>query len=155
MYPKDFINDVLISEIGEIKNGHPYLAFGLICAGIEFLGKSLSDDPWHNHKREGFYFKKAIDEVLPKYKSIKNDLYQDLRNGMAHILIPGSKIALSQMKHYPDGDVSLNNHPFRQSGRHILLIEYFYSDFVEACREVIRRRVDSDKFMSKILDTPK
>ena len=35
IYPKQFIQEVLIDEIGDITKRHAYLSFGLICSGNE------------------------------------------------------------------------------------------------------------------------
>ncbi len=157
MYPKEFINSVLIAEIGLIKTKHPYLAFALICSGIEFLGKCLSKEDWQHYKSNGYYFKFAIEELMPRYKPLKEDLYQDLRNGMAHVLLPKSKIALTQISHDKNGEITPGNHPYKKDGHYILLIEYFYNDFVEACKKVIRKKekhVKSDKYFCKLLNIP-
>ncbi len=42
--PKQFIETVLIKEIGELTNTNPYLSFVLIGIGIEFLGKCLDSN---------------------------------------------------------------------------------------------------------------
>ncbi len=41
MKPKEFIEVVLVNEMKDVVNRHPYLSFLLISVGIEFLGKCL------------------------------------------------------------------------------------------------------------------
>jgi len=48
MTPKEFIQQVLIDEVGEIHLKYPYISFATMAIGIEFLGKCLnSHDDWN------------------------------------------------------------------------------------------------------------
>lgn len=160
MNVEDFIKNVLIKEIGDIKSNHPFLAFSLICSGIELLGKFLEYDnvtDLHQYKSGGYFFKKAIDETFNKsnnnYAVVKDDLWTNLRNGMAHTLLPGSTIGLTETIHNKNEIINPENHPYRQGSQYILVIEYFYNDFVEACNEVIDQK---PRLMKQIIiNTPK
>lgn len=156
MYPKEFISKVLIKEIGEIKSHHPYLAFLLICSGIEFLGKCLSKNDWQEYSKE--YFSNAIKDLFPETyqdKEIIELMRKDLRNGMVHALLPDSGVGLTEIKHDPDAEIRKETHPFKQGKKWCFMIEYLYIDFVDACREVIRRKKDeSGKFNRKLLELP-
>ena len=154
MNVEDFIKNVLIKEIGDIKSNHPFLAFNLICSGIEFLGKCLKFDYINEFDDGNSYFKKAIKELFPeKYQRLENVLWDDLRNGMIHILLPKSKIGLSEKSHDKTNLVSRQNHPYEQNSQHILFIEYFYDDFTEACNKVMAQKHGLMK--QYILSTPK
>ena len=79
MLPKEFIQQVLINELGEIHSQHPYIAFATMAIGVEFLGKCLNDhDDWNFyaagiHKQD---FKSACEEVMAmtSFPSNKMDL---------------------------------------------------------------------------------
>jgi len=157
LYPKDFINQVLINEIQDIVIKHPYLAFLLICTGIEFLGKCIDTNnqnwDWNQKYQEiNQPFDNAIKKLFPKKYSLlleKYSLRDQLRNGMIHILAPKSKIGLSQLKHDKNGEILMKNHPFEQNGKLVFIIEYFYIDFVDACKKVLRMKFDNNDKMNK------
>ena len=157
LYPKNFINQVLINEMQDIVIKHPYLAFLLICSGIEFLGKCIDKNNQHwdwdsKYQKANPPFDNAIKELFPKKYSLllkKYSLRDQLRNGMIHILAPKSKIGLTQLKHDKNGEIIMKNHPFEQNGRLLLVIEYFYIDFVDACKKVLRMKFDSNDKMNK------
>jgi len=106
LYPKNFINQVLINEMQDIVIKHPYLAFLLICSGIEFLGKRIDKNnqnwDWNSqYQKANPPFDNAIKKLFPKKYSLllkKYSLRDQLRNGMIHILAPKSKIGLTQLK---------------------------------------------------------
>jgi len=146
MYPKEFIQYVLIDEIGDIVKSHPYLSFTLIAIGIEFLGKCLSDGKdWHKIKPDRA-FQKGLDllaEAEPTYNRLS--LRDELRNGFAHGFLPKSTLALSEVKH---GDL----HFSESGGKTILVAEIFYRDFVRACKKVLEKEFsDQDKMNMAIL----
>jgi len=43
----------------------------------------------------------------------------------------------------------MKNHPSEQNGRLLLVIEYFYIDFVDACKKVLRMKFNSNDKMNK------
>ncbi len=144
---EDFIKNVLIKEIEDIKSNHPFLAFVLICSGIELLGKLLEYDnviDLHKYKNNGYFFKKAIDKLFcnkrNNYLLVKNDLWTNLRNGMAHTLLPQSNIGLTEKRHDKKQIINKENHPYKQGSQYIMIIEYFFDDFVDACNEVINQK---------------
>ena len=52
MKPKEFIDTVLINEVGAIHLQYPYISFAMIAIGIEFLGKCLNNyENWNMHYR--------------------------------------------------------------------------------------------------------
>lgn len=157
LYPKDFIRNVLISEIKDIVDRHSYLAFVLICSGIEFLGKciDINNQDWDwdlKYRKKNNPFDKAIKELFPsKYEKllIKYNLRDQLRNGLIHLLAPKSNVSLSQLKHCKNGVITMENHPFEQNNKIILIIEYFYIDFVDACKKVLNKEFKEDDKMNK------
>lgn len=62
LYPKEFIANVLINEIGDILQHHHFLSFILICSGIEFLGKCWDDKlkELDIGRKNNVYFENAI-----------------------------------------------------------------------------------------------
>jgi hypothetical protein len=156
IYPKQFISDTLVHEIGIISRRNPYLGFLLICSGIEFLGKCINTtvSDWNQSGQSETNFVAAINELFPRqYHGLGKDIYTEMRCGLLHALLPGSKIALSEIKNVQGFTVDRDNHPIRkESGQYIFLAEYFYADFVEACEKVIATPFpDSDKMTRPIL----
>lgn len=135
---EDFINKVLIEEIGDIKDPHPYLAFPLICEGIEFLGKMNSPDSW-----EGRYLsKKHFNEALNQYDSLNKykhtNLYEIIRCGFCHGLRPSS--GNGKCEYYLCQDIKP---PYRtKDGKKIIFISInqLYNDFKEACECLLKDR---------------
>lgn len=146
--PKDCINELLIGEIGNILPKHPYLGFLLICSGIEFLGKCLdSSAGWDDDIKHGFHFKKAITELFPAhYESLKEKLYKELRCGMTHSLRSGT-FKLTELKNDPTGTLQYSKH--LKSDKSIIVIDYFYFDFVQACIKVVAMKFLPEDKMNK------
>lgn len=145
MYPKEFIQHVLINEIEDIVKNHPYLSFTLIAIGIEFLGKCLLEHKdWHKIKSDRA-FQKGLDlmaEEEPTYNTL--NLRDELRNGFAHGLLPKSKLALSEVKH---GGL----HFSERGGKTVLVAEIFYRDFVRACKKILEKDFPKDDKMNRPL----
>ncbi len=150
MYPKEFINHVLINEYKDIVDRHAYLSFTLIAIGIEFLGKCMltSKQDWNNISpdtafKEGM---KLLVDADGRYSAL--DLKDELRNGLAHTLLPKSKIDLCEVK---NGEQHFGTNKYGQT---ILLAEIFYRDFVIACKKVLDTTFpDSDKMNKDFLRT--
>lgn len=145
MKPKEFIAGVLINEIKDVVDRHPYLSFLLIAVGIEFLGKCLLTDKQNwNDINPDTAFKKGMElmcKIEPQYS--KHDLKGELRNGFAHTFLPKSKIALSEIKH------GARNFQLNSSGQTVLVAEIFYRDFVIACQTIIHQKFPSEDKMNK------
>ena len=147
--PKEFIQGVLINEIDDIVERHPYLAFCLIAIGIEFLGKCLLTDEkdWHKIPPKKA-FEKGLDLLIkenPKYGEL--DLRSELRNGFAHTFLPKSTIALSEVRH---GAIHFS--PLKvpnEKDRTILVVEILFRDFVRACKHVIKKKFPNNDKMKK------
>jgi len=102
MNVKSFIQGLLIEEIKSIqqKEGHHYLSFGLIAQGIEFLGACLDSNEFFVERKSNQRFNRAIMELFPsKYHKYVNDkkgqrfdLYENLRCGLLHIILPKADI---------------------------------------------------------------
>ncbi len=151
MMPKEFIQKVLIDEIGQIVQTHPYLSFNLMVIGIEFLGKCMLKEikEWHTRDSRavvvGFDLLHKGDE---RYRSL--NLKDNLRNGFAHVMLPKSIISLSEEKH-EEVHFSVNSR-----GKTVLVVERFYEDFVRCCESVIAFEFEpTDKMNKKILNIGK
>lgn len=130
---REFIKKYLIGQIKEIKNNHPYFAFLLMAVGIEFLGKCQNEHDWDDYKliqpRENFNNGLNL-APLKKYANL--DLYDKLRNGLAHSLLIKQGINVSE------GDCA-----------NALNSNTFYSDFEAACNLVLNAKDDgSGKIMT-------
>jgi len=162
LYPKDIINNVLITETQDIVNRHSYLAFLFIGLGIEFLGKCIDKNvqKWDSKSKdhEEPPFDKAIKELFPPKYHVLLDKYKlrdKLRNGMAHFLAPKDNIGLTQLSHDKAGKMNNEDHPFDNGVRLVLVVEYFYNDFVEACKKVLAMEFfDDDKMNEPFLTVP-
>lgn len=153
--PKDFIQQVFINEVGDLIEKHPYLAFMIMGIGIEFLGKCLTsgDSSWDVEGKSRSSFNTAVKKLvaLKKYEPYldkrNHDLYGSLRCGLAHAAKPKYKITLSsknEMANLTEFGDRLN-----------LRCEDFYSDFKQACEEVIANSfAPGDKMNGGFLKIP-
>lgn len=125
MTGKEFIQECLIKDIGEIvRNKQYYHAFALISIGIEFLGKCLHT---HDIYMNGFSsqdFKKALKhyQSLKKYQTVPK-LYVNLRCGLLHAFLPKNGVKLTDIQN----DFSNNT----------IGCKALYDDFVIACKDAI------------------
>jgi hypothetical protein len=159
MLPKEFIQDVLIDEIGQIHTQHPYISFSLMAIGIEFLGKCLNEhEDWNNwippKERQPntiVDFDRAIREltsfeVYRDYLS-SHGLRNSLRNGFLHSFTPKANISVSSKDEMP--------HLVEHDGKINLRCEDFYNDFKNACLEIIAKdEFPTTKVKSPLLHTP-
>lgn len=140
MSVKEFIVDYY-SNLNCIRKISPYISFGLICAGIEYLGKCLDDIHEFQYYENGLsskQFYSAITQVMPKYIIFKNlKVYVTLRNGMLHALIPNGNIWLRE-KHNTQYQ-HLSEHDILGQKRVVIILEEFYEDFEKACNIVIEK----------------
>jgi hypothetical protein len=146
----DFIQKVLIDEFKEIEQdeGHLYISFGLICQGIEFLGACLDSDAFSSKGLEAPRFRRAIDGLFPtSYHPFNRgsgkpfDLYDNLRCGLFHVILPGSRLELIRRSE----KVKLNHlqvTEIRGMNRLVLVLEDLFDDYEKACREIIARMSD-------------
>jgi|SRR6185437_1084492 len=138
MTQKEFINHVLINEIGDVVDHHKWLSFILVCSGIEFLGGCL-DQEEKNLNAENRSAKRFNDAILalfpakysPFIKKGKDGLYAQLRCGMNHVALPGLQIALSERNSNLENLSVWND-------RLIIIAEDFYADFRNACFTIIK-----------------
>lgn len=153
MTPKDFIQKVLIEEVGEIHLSHPYISFLTMAVGIEFLGKSLNEyEDWNEPHRSRKDFELAINTLtsFDKYKPLlaSHDFWTSFRNGFAHSFVPKGTISLSsknEAPHFTDTSLPKVN----------LRCEDFYIDFKNACEEVIKMTsFQSNKMNRPLLSVP-
>ena len=141
--PKEYIRDVLISEIGDVVNQHSYLAFTLICSGIEFLGVCL-DTNWHFHQPHAseHHFMLIIDTLFPeRYQPIKQQLYSQLRCGITHCELSGH-LRLIQVGNVQNEPLLYEQYLTEKapSGHtRAIIIEYLYFDFVQACLAIMAK----------------
>jgi hypothetical protein len=141
----EFIQMVLIDQIGEIVRINDYLAFALIFNSIELLG-SCFDDKDFGYWKTGYY-KKRFTAALKYFPSEyhKLDLCDFGRNGFAHTFKPDlkSKISLSKRSGHNYLDENGNEWPnlskIQNSKKRILFIEDFYEDFKNVCLEIIKQ----------------
>ena len=151
--PKDFIQTVLINEIGELSDSHPYISFILMGIGIEFMGKCIDTSlaEWNVSGRSKRDFENAIKIIpsLKKYETflLTHQMYSSFRCGLAHAVSPKAQITLSSKQEMA--------HLVESNGRLNLKVEDFYIDFKEACVYVINQTYpNGDKMNADFLEVP-
>lgn len=133
MKTQDFIQTLYIDEVADVKDKHPYMAYMVMAAGIEFLGKVKEQPQRQNwflsgHSKEDFV--NAIEQLpgLNAYSAIADELYVSLRCGMLHSSCPKNGLTLR------DGNASETISIEKTE----LSIDVFYDNFKEACNNVIQ-----------------
>ena len=153
MKPKEFIDTVLINEVGAIHLQYPYISFAMIAIGIEFLGKCLNNyENWNEPKRSEKDFELAINSLksFEKYRPLltSHKLWTSLRNGFLHSFVPKNTLTLSskdELAHLVAVTPTKIN----------LRCEDFYKDFKGACQEVIAMTsFQSNKMNLPLLELP-
>lgn len=145
-----FINDLLIGEIGRLVNDckSHYFAFSLISQGIELLGACFDNHDFEAKRMSEKRFKKAINELFVPLNSLYGTynqdesafcLYKNLRCSLIHQVRPG-KIGLTHRKEsVRETTKHLQISKIEKQKYLIIVIEELYNDFKCACEEVIRR----------------
>lgn len=142
MIVKEFIEDYLIKQIGEIKDRYPYFAFLLMAVGIEFLGKCLNKfEKWDElgHAKDDFNL--GLEQFPDKYKKLS--LYEDLRCGMAHSFQPNNGLKISNVGGNDSTCISCDEFyiAFKtacekvSSGEVPMPKKNLYGDFLEVCED--------------------
>lgn len=150
---KEFIQKVLIDELGSMIKTHPYMSFIIMSIGIEFLGKCINRGrvDWNLGGRPTVDFEKAINDI-PNFERYRiylttHDLYDSLRCGLAHSVAPKGKVTLSSKEEAPHLTVFGNSVNLK--------VEDFYKDFKEACEYVIIQTYsETDKMNGAFLYVP-
>jgi hypothetical protein len=163
----DFIQNVLIDEFKEIQQGegHHYISFSLICQGIEFLGACLDSEPFSAKGLSAARFRRAIYDLFPiSYHQFNQgsgrpfDLYENLRCGLHHAILPGSPLEL--VRRSEKEKLSANHlevKEIRGINRLVLVSEDLFQDYEKACHEIVARISDNRlrgwKFMKDVLSS--
>lgn len=153
IFPKEFIEQVLIKEVGMIHRIHPYISFAVMSIGVEFLGKCLnSSNDWNQGGQSKIDFEFAINNLnsFQKYRPylISHDLWTSLRNGFLHSFVPKKTLTLSSGNQAPHLALIQNKINLR--------CEDFYIDFKNACKEILSMNsFASSKMSSPLLTIPK
>jgi hypothetical protein len=156
MTPKEFIQQVFINELDNIKSTNPYISFAIMAIGIEFLGKCLDNNAnhWNVPKKSKVNFEYAINhlDALSAYRPylISHKLWDSLRNGFAHSFVPKFPLTLSSKNEAPHLLLHENNKRLN------LKCEDFYNDFKNACIEVVNMEFSDadDKMKKQLLSVP-
>ncbi len=149
MKPKEFIQAVLINELEQVVNSHPYISFSTLAIGFEFLGKAIdaTNQDWFKGDAKDDW-ERSIKELkaLEKYREFlgaPTRLWDSIRNGYSHTFIPKSRINVSSKRDsYKHLEVS-------ETGRVNIKCEEFYEDFKKACIEVINMSFPENDKMNK------
>ena len=139
VFAKQFIRQVLITELAEVVKISPWLGFISISSGIEFLGKCIDPDnptDWNAERVSSKNFYDAIKKLdaLFKYRPLLSrpnfNLYSEFRCGLVHACAPKDNISLSH------GTEEMAN-LVEQNDVINFNADELYEDFKTACEEVI------------------
>jgi len=135
---KQFIQVFFIEQLESMVKSYPYHSFISMAAGIEFLGKVLSNrNDLHEAKHSREDFEAAINSLnaFAIYRQFsgkdKYNFYSSFRCGLLHTVTPMYGITLSSKDE--------EAHLVESGNRLNLRCEDFYKDFKSACIEVIGR----------------
>ena len=152
MRVSDFIQKVLIDEFKTIQQGedHHYISFSLISQGIEFLGACLDSEPFSAKGLSAPRFRIAIHDIFPvAYHPFNQgtgqpyDLYENLRCGLLHVILPGSRLELIRRSETATFDVNhLEIKEILGINRLVLVSEDLFDDYEKAGKEIIARIAD-------------
>jgi hypothetical protein len=151
MQPNEFINVVFIHELKGIVQATPYISFLIITTGIEFLGKCLDLEAphWNVKNRAKVNFEYAINQLnaFENYRPFleSHRLWDSLRNGFSHSFVPKFTVTLSSKNEMPHLTIHHDNQ------RVNLRCEDFYTDFSNACIEVIKMDFPLENKMNRPL----
>jgi hypothetical protein len=148
----DFIQEVLIDEFKGIQEDeeHHYLALSLLCQGIEFLGACLDSESFSAKGLSAPRFRRAICDLFPtSYLKFNQgsgkpfDLYENLRCGLFHAILEGSRLELIRRSENPKFSADhLKVKEIRGMNRLVLVSEDLFDDYEKACKEIIARMRD-------------
>ena len=146
IFPKEYIREVLVEEMEDIVGTHAYLSFFLMCAGIEFLGICIDDSSdWFDIGKSKSHYTNAVEKLFPShYGSLKDTLYKNLRCGLLHCQLPRG-YSLAELKNFPQA--KYEEHLI--GNKELIIVEYFYKDFVCACNKVVSMNFPSQSKMNK------
>ncbi len=152
MKVSDFIQKVLIDEFKTIQQSedHHCISFSLISHGIEFLGACLDSEPFSAKGLSAPRFRRAVYDLFPSVYHQFNqgtgkpfDLYENLRCGLLHVILLGSRIELIRRSETAIFDVNhLEVKEIRGINRLVLISEDLFEDYEKACKEIIARIAD-------------
>jgi len=163
----DFIQKVLLEEFKQIQRDerHHYISFSLICQGIEFLGACLDSEPFSAKGLSAPRFRRAVYDLFPpsyhpfnQGSGKRYDLYENLRCGLLHVILPGSHLELIRRSEKIESNVDhLEVKVIRGMNRLVLVSEDLFEDYEKACQEIIarisNRRLTGWKFVGDLLST--
>jgi hypothetical protein len=144
----DFIRNVLLNELERMiyKEKVLYLGVGQVAIGIEFLGACHDAHPFNVERQSRARFKLGIDHYMARVNArypsvnIKNtpqDLYTNLRCGMAHIVRPQGVVGvIDRGNGLSKGMQHLET--FAGTGQLIVFPETLFDDLAKACELLIK-----------------
>lgn len=150
MSNEEFIQKILIEEIGEIKDKHPYLMCMLVSQGIEFLGKTVrpinNGSGWNENQNAKRDFQSAIKlfPSLRKYTEI--DIYQRIRCRFCEKMVTDDNMVSDDTAHSKGGGAA-------DKGRVTVNLNDLYDDFKRACEDLLEMKNHSPE-IAKILGEP-
>lgn len=149
-YPlKEFIEQVVIPDLRKMINHQlHYYAFSVICQAIEVMGSIYDQKNLEDYGASETRFNNAIDNLFrdKRYREKRKIFYSFLRGPLIHQLRPGEGVFISSEK---KDNILRANHLNNdiKSGALILVIEQFFSDFIDAyniMKAELAKRTDLD-----------
>lgn len=153
---ESYIREFFVEHLSTMIESHPYHSFICMAAGIEFLGKAISnrkDLQKRGHSKEDFNNAIAKLGAFERYRQYsgkdKYNFYESFRCGLLHATVTKHSITLSsknEQAHLVEFGNQLN-----------LRCEDFFHDFKAACFEVIEKHNAGDNypiFRDKFMQVP-
>lgn len=143
---QEFIMEIIITGIeGVLKAKEHFFVFGLICAGIEFLGACYDDYDWHTPNISEVRFRKALSLFPEEYhefnknKNKPSDFYSALRCGYLPVFLPDKNLEVTNEEEAEQKNwCHLKYSEIRQGEKRLVIISNtFFKDFENACDKVI------------------
>lgn len=142
-----FLENILIKDTKTLlDNNQEYIALVIMSQSIETLGAFLDSKPFRAKAQSKKRFSLALKKLFPyKYRKANDKffLYDKLRNHIAHILIPSSKIVIIT-------NLDEHKHMEVSNGNIYIFIAEFYNDVKTATEELISM-IENNKIRFKKL----
>lgn len=138
-----FFDEVVGKDLRHMINdcGLHYLSFSIMGGVIELLGAALDDKLFFHTGISEQRFNRALQQLsgLQRYQCYiggDHDLYEHLRCGMAHVVLTGKGVVVTQRSESKDGTRHLETDSYGGTRRLILVCEDLYEDIIKAIQEI-------------------
>ncbi len=146
----EFLQKVIVDDVKFlIENKKYYPALLILSHSIETLGALLDNKPFRAKMQSKRRFNYALKLLFPKnYRQVNHDyfLYNQLRNQITHLLLPGSYIVLLDTVNINKKHLDKN-----KDGTLYISVKDFYSDVCTAINK-LNEMIASNKIKPAIIN---